>query len=351
MLAIILACLLAMVLGFAAHRASICTVRAVAEMVSARTGFMLGSIVKSMLWVALITFPVVWLMPGLVGSPGGWPLTATAVLGGFVFGVGAAINGACAYSTMARLVDGEGAMLVAIAGFTLGVYGFVLLLGGGFIARPVPTPALIGSLAGWAALLSIPILLWAAYEGWRLWRARGLRGLRERVLARQYRLSTAALLIGGLGALVFLLLGSSGYSSTFELLIEGAFGTRPFPPAARWAVLLSVLLGMLLSTLERGSFRLDLRPRLTWWRNLVGGALMGFGVALAPGGNDMLVLYGVPSLSPHALPTFAAMLGGAALALVTLKAVFGINTTVRCENDLFVSDNWTPPLPPARKAT
>ena len=46
MAAVILACVLAAMLGFAAHRASVCTVRAVAEVVSSRTAYMLASIVK-----------------------------------------------------------------------------------------------------------------------------------------------------------------------------------------------------------------------------------------------------------------------------------------------------------------
>jgi hypothetical protein len=43
---LVIACLFAGLLGFAAHRESICTVRAVAEIFSARTGYMLASIVK-----------------------------------------------------------------------------------------------------------------------------------------------------------------------------------------------------------------------------------------------------------------------------------------------------------------
>lgn len=349
MAAIVIACLLAVVLGFAAHRSSVCAVRAMAEIISARTGYMFAGIAKSVLWVVLITFPVIWLTPAL-GTVGGWPLTTAAVLGGFAFGIGAAINGGCAYSTMARLVDGEGAMIVTIGGFAIGVLAFASLAGGPWLARPVPTPALIGSLIGWAALVSIPILIWAVYETTRLWRTRGVAGLRQLILARQYRLSTGAVLIGGGGAVVFLLLGSSGYSSTFQLVIEGFLGTRPYPAAARWAVMLCVLLGMLISTLERRSFRLDLRPRAAWWRNLIGGTLMGFGVALAPGGNDVLILYGLPSLSPHALPTFAAMLLGIALALLALHAWFGIESRVQCRDDLFVSDSWTPPIPIKREA-
>lgn len=350
MVALVVACLFAIVLGFAAHRSSICTVRAMAELISARTGFMFGSLLKTVVWVMLITVPVMWLLPSTGTGVGGWPLTVTAVFGGFVFGMGAAINGGCAYATMCRLVDGEGAMLVGIVGFALGVVGFTAVAGTGWLGRPTPTPALIGSLLSWVVLLSIPMLLWAIYEAVRLWRTGGGAGLKARLLARQYRLSSTALLMGGGGSIVALMLGTSGYSSTFELIIEGALGTRPYPSTARWTLLACVLLGMLLSTLQRRGFRPDFRPRLNWSRNLVGGALMGFGVALAPGGNDVLLLYALPTFSPHALPTFLAMLVGITLALLMLRAVFGIDSRVQCRNDLFVSDTWTPPVPAEKKS-
>ena len=81
------ACLFAALLGFAAHRASICTVRAVAEMISARTAFMLASIGKSALWVIALTLPFLWLMPAAAAGIGGWQLTLTALAGGLVFGL------------------------------------------------------------------------------------------------------------------------------------------------------------------------------------------------------------------------------------------------------------------------
>ena len=40
MAALVVSCLFAAILGFAAHRASVCTVRAIAELTSSRTGYM-----------------------------------------------------------------------------------------------------------------------------------------------------------------------------------------------------------------------------------------------------------------------------------------------------------------------
>jgi uncharacterized membrane protein YedE/YeeE len=335
-IAILIAVCLAFVLGFAAHRGSVCMVRGVTEVLSARTGYMLISIGKSMLWVFAISLPLFW---SLSGGLTGWQLTTVAVLGGFIFGAGAALNGACAYATMARLVDGEGGMLVAIAGFALGVLCFVGLLNLNWVARPVQSPSPTTSVLTYAAIVAAVALLWCLYELVRLWRTRPpTMGLPALALARQYRLSTTALVMGGATAALILLFGPLGYTSTFEQIMEAGFGVRGWPTPVRWVILASVLAGMLLSTVQRGTFRIDWRPRRTWIRNFFGGILMGLGVALIPGGNDALVLYGVPSLSPHALPAFLAMGIGVAAALILMRRVLGIETRASCRNDLFISD-------------
>ena len=347
---LVFAALLAMILGFAAHRASICTVRTIAEIMSARTGYMLASIGKSVLWVWAVTIPIFWLMPALGTGVDGWSLTGYAMLGGLVFGLGAAVNGSCAFSTMARLVDGDGKMLATVSGFAVGVFCFVTLVERQWLPRPSPTPALIGELLGWTMVPTFAFLAWAVYESARLWRTRepGAR-FTDLVFAPRYRLSTAALLIGFSGALTFLTFGAFGYTATFGLVIEGAFGTRGWPPTVRWMLLIAVLAGMLASTVQRGSFRIDWRPRRAWLLNLSGGVLMGFGTALAPGGNDALVLYGVPTLSPYALPTYTALAVGVAAGLVMIRLWFGVETRVTCQNDTFVSDTWTRPIPAGPK--
>jgi uncharacterized membrane protein YedE/YeeE len=208
---LIFAIVLGGILGFAAHRASVCTVRAVAEVMGSRSASMFASIGKSLLWVWAVTIPFLWLFPAAATGVNGWQLTAMAVFGGFVFGLGAAFNGACAFSTMARLVDGEGAMFVAIAGFALGAVVFSILVDWQWLPRPTSVPVLLESVLAWALLLAIGFVLWAAYEAIRLWRTRppGHR-LVDLILARRYRLSTAAMLMGLSGALLFLAFGRSG---------------------------------------------------------------------------------------------------------------------------------------------
>lgn len=339
MFALVISCILAGILGFAVHRASVCTVRAVAEMTHSRTGYMLASIGKSAMWVFAITIPVFLLVPQTASSISGWQLTYTAILGGLLFGVGAGINGACAYATMARMVDGEVGMMITVGGFVIGVAIFIVLVGSNVVQRPQPAPGLVPELLWIAPVIGGALLLWAIYELVRLWRTRPPGStLRDMVLAKQYRLSSAALLIGLASGTIFLLFGSPGYTTTLQQVIESHFGTRPPPAYGRWIVLGAVLFGMLASTWQRKSFRIDWRPRWSWSRNIAGGILMGLGTALLPGGNDALVLYGIPSLSPHAIPAYLALILGIFVALMTMRAIFGIEMRVACRKDIYIAD-------------
>jgi uncharacterized membrane protein YedE/YeeE len=337
------ACLFAFILGFAAHRASICTVRAIAEIFTARTVHMLGSILKSALWVIAITLPIFLLVPAAGASVGGWQLTGAAMFGGFLFGIGAAANGACAYTTMARLVDGDVGMLITIVGFAAGIFAFVTLVDMHWLARPVAQPALINSANKWLLVPIAGLLIWAGYEIVKMWRKRPKGAtLRSTVFAPQYRLSSAALLIGLSSSVIFFLIGSPGYSATLQNVVEGFIGTRAWPTFQRGMLVVAVLAGMAFSTLQRGSFRIDWRPKRSWLRNFIGGALMGLGTALLPGGNDALILYGIPSLSPHAIPSYAALALGIAAGLLMMRYLLGVQTRAVCKNDLYIIE---PPAP------
>jgi uncharacterized membrane protein YedE/YeeE len=263
-------------------------------------------------------------------------LTFSALAGGLVFGFGAAINGGCAYSTMTRLMDGEIRMALSLAGFAIGIVMFLVLIDFEWLMRPTKAIVLTGSLRSSTMIATFLLLFWAVYELARIWRqrARHLR-LKDMILSPQYRLSTAALLIGVSSAAIFLLIGAPGYTVTLQNFVVGTVSGGTLPDAARWVLLLSVLVGMLLSTLQRGSFRLEWRPRRSWLRNIFGGALMGLGTAMIPGGNDSLVLYGIPSFSPHALPAFAALIVGTAAGVLAMKHLGGIDMRVVCSNDIY----------------
>lgn len=329
---------LAALLGFSAHRASICTVRAVAEVLSTRRAYMFLSFVKTILWIIAITVPLIWLLPAARVSGHGWGLSMASVLGGFVFGLGSAINGGCAFSTLTRLANGQVSMVLSLAGFCLGIAAYVSLVTSSVVPPNVSAPTAYDASKPWALALAAGLWAWIVWEAARLWRTRqsGLAWT-ALVLSSRYRLSTAAALLGLSNGILYAIYGSWAYTSTLGQATERVMGTGSGPSALHVAFFASLLAGMVLSAWENGSFRLDWRPSFSWARNLVGGLLMGLGAAMVPGGNDVLVLHSIPGLSPHAVPAYGAMIAGIAAVFIMMRLVQGETMTVDCSGDICVS--------------
>lgn len=328
---------LAALLGFSAHRASICTVRAVAEVMSTGRGYMLASIAKTILWVLVISLPIVWLAPASPDPVMGWRLSTVGLFGGFVYGIGATLNGGCAFSTLGRLADGRLRMLGTLLGFCFGVLADLAVMRMGFLQLPVATSLPNQYSFSLAIAFATALAFWAVFEIRRLWRTRpeGSR-LIDLVFSERYRLSTAAALMGLSNGILYLLYGTWSYTGTVQQSVEGLVAMSAWPWPIRWALFAAMLSGMVISTVQRRSFRLEWRPSLGWIRNLSGGVLMGMGAAFVPGGNDVLILHGIPSLSPHALPIYVAMLIGTAAALFTMQRLIGMAIQVECSGDICV---------------
>ena len=75
-------------------------------------GYMFLSFFKTVLWVMAITVPFMWWWPEAHGSKQSWAISTPALVGGLLFGMGAALNKGCAFSTLSRLGDGNLSMLV-----------------------------------------------------------------------------------------------------------------------------------------------------------------------------------------------------------------------------------------------
>ena len=102
-------------------------VKTVAEIYTSQRAYILAGILKSALWA--LTIFLVWVFVTLDKTPfnGNYRLTYFTLIGGFLFGVGAATNGGCAFSTLGHLANGSIWMLTAIMGFSLGIAGMSLI--------------------------------------------------------------------------------------------------------------------------------------------------------------------------------------------------------------------------------
>jgi uncharacterized membrane protein YedE/YeeE len=302
---------LAAILGLAAQRASICSVVAVEEVLEHRRADMLISFLKAGLWVVVVTITLTWLAGERTATPSAWQLSWAAMLGGLVFGVGAAVNGGCAISTLRKLACGRFVLGFALLGFVLGAAVYGLARSWFDIPESVrAAPALDFHQPIALAVLAV-LLLWMVWELFITVRRRQATAARPQ---RQYELSLAASLIGISNGILYGLLGAWMYTGLLGQQVDYLFGNAMRPLALFWLLFLALLVGMLVAALLDGRFQAS-RRLAGWSRHLLGGGLMGLGAASIPGGNDVILLHGIPSLSPHAVPVFIAMLAGIAISI------------------------------------
>lgn len=332
---IILSVVFATFLGFAAHRCGVCGVKAVAEVLTTGRAFMFLSFGKIVLWV--VASAILLSALGLAENDPliGYSVSARVLAGGLLFGIGAAINRGCAFSTLTHLGSGDLEYSATLVGFAAGT-GLYLVTESALPTADVVlhwTP--LAAPKGWRLPLAVVVWSWA---GWELWRLLGKKSAAEtwaeRLFARRYRLSTGAALIGVSNAFLFTVHGSWAYTGALAKTVEGIVASRQGATAVSVLLAMALMLGIVFSAVQSGRFRLRLpRPHI-WVMHFGGGAVMGLGTALVPGGNFVLILHGIPVLSPHALPAFTALVVGIALSLLVMRAVTGQVVRIDCGNDI-----------------
>ncbi len=322
----------AFLLGFAAHRSSLCAVKAVAETMTTGRVVMLAFFFKITIWVVSLSVLGLALF-GISAPVVHWPATLSSIAGGLLFGVGATANGGCTFSTLRRLGDGETNLAATVAGWLAGAsIERSVLSGHSPVATRIDMQDLVSGPAMKVAVAAAGVfLIWQTIVIIRSFPTRA--PLARALLAPNYRLSAAAALIGAASYLIYVNLGA--WSLTSVILSTAAPST--FPPTAslpvHWLTLAFTLAGMIASSALRRSFSLSgPKPgRLA----VHGGAglAMGFGAAMMPGGNDTLILYGVGFLSPHALPAFASIFAGVALTFLVARRFGGVRPSVHYSED------------------
>lgn len=315
--------LCAMLIGFAAHRASLCNVRAVAELLNSGSSHMLRSLMQAVLWMATLGGVLTLVFGVSTHSVGTRTPAIWALAGGWIFGLGAALNGGCSLSTLHRLADGEIGMAATLIGLGLGVLSWPSL------ATLGPLPALTSVPSPWLRWPDLAPWALLALLAWTVWRLRALHrqarrstasGWVARMLAPSYPLAAGAALLGLGGGWLFAMQGPWSYSGFVrELLLHRQEGT-PQPATFHALLVMALVGGMAASAWQRGSVRWR-RPggALPWARHAVGGALMGLGAAMLPGGNDTLLLAALPQLTTTAAMAYASLLLGIATGLLMLR--------------------------------
>jgi len=314
-LAFLVAALCAGLMGYAIQRGATCTVAAIEELLVQRTGRRLLGLLEAALWVAggLIVAKTLQVLPEM---PAGYAVSRWTVIGGALLGVGAYVNGACVFGAVARFGSGEWAYVVTPIGFYLGCLTVVPLFG-----VPMPNPLPNGSpvlqASPWIALLFL------AFAMWRV--ARPLLGAgepmkarwHEAIAARIWSPHAATTVIGIAFVVLLLLVGGWAYTDVLAELARGMSASV----GARTLLAGALLAGAVLGGWTAALFRSTPASPAQLLRCLLGGVLMGWGSLLLPGGNDGLVLVGMPLAWPYAWVAFATMCATIAAAQIAAGAL------------------------------
>ena len=293
------------VMGFAIQRGATCTVVAVGELVDRRGTTRLVALVEASLWVAaglLVASRLGWLNV----VPSGFALTGWTVTGAALLGLGAFCNGACVFGAIARFGSGEWAYVATPIGFYLGCRTVDDLF------APSPPPVLA---AGSIVLRASDAVVWLILA---LLAARVIApivahraSIRHLVTQRLWSAHAATTVIGITFLVTLLLAGAWSYTDALADLARG----MPHDLLARGLLLLCLLIGALIGGWTAGRLRHTRVSAKGLARCIAGGMLMGWGSLLIPGGNDGLILVGMPLLWPYAWVAFATMCTTIAVAL------------------------------------
>ncbi len=296
---LVLVVLLAAGMGIAIQRGGTCTVAAVEEIILRRHATQLLAMLLAALWVAgLITLARA---AGLsMIEPLGYRATALTVMGGAVLGLGAWINGACAFGSVARLGAGNWAYLGTPLGFLIGA---ALLPAINPLAPPSRLPGhsqLLDYPVAWSIALAM-VAVWLLVS---LWRSRR---------SKTWTPAVATLVIGLCFVLVLLLTG--GAWTWTDTISELATGMGVEGGTLRAMLILALFGGAIGGSVLAGSFKHHRLQVGTVTRCLLGGLLMAAGSQLIPGSNDSLLLEGLPLFWPFAWLAFVSMCLAIALAI------------------------------------
>jgi toxin CptA len=277
-------------LGALLAHVSLCALAGMQQLVQRRQaqGLLRLAVTASAAGVVLLVLNRVHPMQVLL--PGAEPWHRDLLLGGALLGIGALINGGCYLGSVQYLGTGNLNFLFTLLGIGAGLR----------LARPdvllVATHgAMAMGLTWWLGLLGFSALLLL-------------------VLLRAARLLWWPLLVGGLAGLIYARHPAWSYGRVIDALAHGAWQRGSW--LANLAAL-SLFAGAVSASVLAGRWRVQAPTLGRGARCLLGGALMGWGAALIPGGNDMLLLWSVPGLAAYGFIAYGCML----LTLAALLAL------------------------------
>lgn len=279
-------------LGFALNSGSVCTVIATRELISDRRPARSIALVECAVWAALV-YTILDASPKM---DQGWTEFSWLVPAVALFGLGTYLNGACVFGSVGHFGNGEinfGFVFIGIAAVFY-IESVLELL--------PDRPAISGAVPAGPASLLIGLFL--------------LSAIRFAVSSRAeagFRQLTMSMSVAG-GAFTVLAVLAPGFA------ITASVGSIVSIPVASITIFFCMFAGSMASARIRDRwFALKWPTVGAVVRRTVAGILMGLGALLIPGGNDTLLLIGLPMGAWQAVLAYALFVA----TLAALIARFG----------------------------
>ena len=281
----------AVLMGYAAQRSGICLVNATRRTLKGDPR-LLVAILLSGVWVwlySILAYVNDWTLPFER-----YEFHPIFLIGGFMFGVGASINQGCSISTMNQLAKGQLGKMLTIMGWFLGWSIWTQMIAQGLVRTEYQKVAAL-SLHN-TVMVSITVLFFTLIF---------VIKFRPRI-----NLMIGVLCIGLLASVLFYLQPNWPPSNLLNDLGNAVLYEQPNPSLLRMGILAALLIGMWMSVAINHNAQIRWPKWYSGIRFLTAGTMMGIGAAMALGGNDTQILFGIPASSPGALSALVFMFVG-----------------------------------------
>lgn len=297
-----IACIFAFWMGYAASQGTTCQVAAAQEMrLWRRPRLFLGLLAVSAT-AGLVAVPLAW--SGLAGVrlADSTDVSVPLLLGAVSFGVGALINDTCLLGSLGRLGSGEIRLIAMPFGLGAGLHLTNRIIDD----RHLPWPSVLTAPSKLGLVTLASFLIVAILSLIYISRRPGQRS------DRSWPLSVSMPVLGISGGALYVTALTSNYVDMEQR--SPSFAPAALDETAILTVAASIA-GALTAAFRLGKWRLRMPTLPAIAKSIIGGVLMGVGLALIPGGNNRLILAAIPALSPG---------GAIAYLLMTATIILGL---------------------------
>ena len=276
-------------LGYLAQTTGLCMVRGVNQWKAGHKEFLLAILGSGVLaWAAsLYSYFTDIAVNFRVYAFSGW-----FVFGGFIFGLGAALNKGCGVSTLGRLTRGDSRMFMTMLGWFI---GWIMLSNWSPNVELLTNPLSVKINYGLLIVATIAISIWAFWGD-----------------KKRQQLWFSLMGIGLLSGFIYLYQPMWPPSALLHQLSSSLINdnVNNFPVLEQYLLFIALLLGMFLAAWRTNKFLFVRSSIKHWLENIFAGTLMGIGASLAMGGNSVHLLMGLPAFSPASMSAIGGILFG-----------------------------------------